>query len=95
MGTPIVVRTIPASWITVYYGGVPYYYCDGVYYVKTEVKDEYTPVQPPVGAIVPSLPEGAIVKTIDGKVYYEYEKVLYKMVTIENDVKYEVVSINN
>lgn len=89
---PVVVKAIPPNWVTVYYNGIPYYYADGIYYISTETKDEFLPVPPKVGTIVPSLPEDAIKKTIDNNTYYEHNDVLYKKIIIEGVTKYEVVS---
>lgn len=91
----VIIKTIPANYVTVYYSGIPYYYFNGVYYIKSDTKDEYKPVQPPVGTIVPVLPDGAVTKTIDDKMYYEYDNVVYKMITVEGVAKFEVVSIVN
>lgn len=90
--TPLVIKTIPSNWVTVYYNNIPYYYVDGIYCIPSETKDEFLPVPPKVGTIVPSLPEGAVKKTIDTNTYYEHYNVLYKKITIEETTKYEVVS---
>ena len=90
---PVVVAPVPLPryYVPVYYAGNPYYYSNGVFYVKVENSEGYKVVLPPVGTIVPSLPNGAKETVIDGKIYYEYEDVIYKSVVIEETVKYEVV----
>ncbi|MEC7263548.1 MAG: DUF6515 family protein, partial [Bacteroidota bacterium] len=75
----------------VYYAGNPYYYSDGVFYVRIEQTESYKVVVPPVGTIVPNLPEGARVTMIDEREYFEYGEVIYKRILVENLVKYEVV----
>ena len=35
---PVIIRTIPANYVTVYYGGIPYYYFNGIYYIKSDTK---------------------------------------------------------
>ncbi|QDO95236.1 hypothetical protein FNB79_15065 [Formosa sediminum] len=89
---PVVVRTIPPNWVTVYYNDIPYYYVDGIYYIPTETKDEFIPVPPKVGTVVPSLPEGAVKKIIDTNTYYEHNDILYKKIIVDETTKYEVVS---
>lgn len=92
---PIIVRTIPRNWVTVYYNSIPYYYVEGVYYIPTENKDEYIPVPPKTGTIVPSLPKGAVKKTIDDNIYYEDNDILYKEITVDGTTNYKVVSTPN
>ena len=90
---PVVVAPVPLPryHVPVYHAGNPYYYSNGVFYVKVENSESYKVVLPPVGTIVPSLPNGAKETVIDGKIYYEYEDVIYKSVIVEEKVKYEVV----
>lgn len=92
---PVVVRVLPSSYLTIYVGRVPYYYVNGIYYIQPEGSEEYKAVQPPLGTMVPSLPEGAVVKEIDDKIYYEYQNVLYKKVTVDGIIKYEVINVYN
>ncbi len=95
----VVITALPTYYTVTYVGGVSYYYADGVYYVKKDQpgggKDSYKSVMPPVGTIVPSLPDGAQTFQVDGKTYFEYEHVVYKEVIIENVVKYEVTGYTN
>ena len=90
---PVVVAPVPLPryYTSVYYAGNPYYYSDGVFYVRIEQSESYKVVVPPVGTIVPSLPEGAKVTIIDDREYFEYGEVIYKRILVENLVKYEVV----
>lgn len=46
--------TQPRVYTTVYYGGIPYYYCDGVYYHRQG--PTYVVVPAPTGAVVSSPP---------------------------------------
>ncbi|MGS2740970.1 DUF6515 family protein [Sinomicrobium sp. M5D2P17] len=89
----VVVGALPPSYVTVYAGNTPYYYCDGVYYIKDPSSEAYTKAQPVVGTIVPELPEGQKKIVIDGKTYYQFEGVIYKKVTVEKKTRYEVVSV--
>lgn len=90
---PVVVAPVPLPryYAPVFYAGNPYYYSNGVFYVKVENSEGYKVVLPPVGTLVPSLPKGAKETVIDGNVYYEYEDVIYKRAIVEEMVKYEVV----
>jgi len=95
----VVITALPAYYTVTYVGGVSYYYADGVYYAKTDQpkgsKETYETVMPPVGTVVPSLPDGARTFQVDGKTYFEYEHVVYKEVIVEDTVKYEVTGYTN
>lgn len=90
---PVVVAPVPLPryYVPVFYAGNPYFYSNGVFYVKVENSEGYKVVLPPVGTLVPSLPNESRETVIDGKTYYEYEGVIYKRIFIEEMVKYEVV----
>ncbi len=92
---PVVVSTLPVGYRVCWFGAVPYYYYNGVYYTKIEESENYEAVQPPVGTIIIELPKDAIKKTIDNSTYYEYQGVLYKKIKVENSTKYEVVGYTN
>ncbi len=89
--TRVVVSTLPVGYRTCWYGAIPYYYYDGVYYVKAEETESYEAVQPPIGTIVTELPKGATQNVIDKTTYYEYQEVLYKQIQFDSNIKYEVV----
>jgi len=48
-------------------------------------------VQPPVGAVVPYLPDGYEKKTIDKTDYYIYANIYYLPKSEDGDIYYEVV----
>lgn len=52
-----------------------YYYWDGAYYTKRD--KEYVIVEPPLGAVVPTMPQGCEPLTIGDKVYYSCDDVTY------------------
>lgn len=91
------IRVIPTHYNRIVIGAVPYFYFGGIFYRQYE--REYEVVQPPVGAIVPELPEyGVSEVTINGEIYYEFDNVLYKPVVTRNGVQYRVVGnmdVNN
>lgn len=59
---------LPVGFFTLAIGGVPYYYCDGIYYQPAD--GQYEEVYPPVGAAIPELPDGAIPVEVGGTTYY-------------------------
>jgi hypothetical protein len=62
------LRVLPVGFLNFNFGGVPYYYDDGIYYQPAD--DGYQEVYPPMGAQIPSLPDGAIQVEAGGQVYY-------------------------
>ena len=93
--TGVVVAALPAYYTVAYCGHVPYYFSNGVYYVKVENSEEYKVVLPPIGTIVPELPDGAVKNKIDGTVYFEFQGVLYKKVKTTELKGYQVVGYVN
>ena len=92
----VVVASLPAYYTVCYTGGSAYYYSNGVYYVKEEKGKSYKVVRPPVGTVVPVLPEEAKQNILDGKMYYEFQDVVYKEIKTEEGLKFEVVGyVNN
>jgi hypothetical protein len=59
---------LPLGFLTLQIGGVPWYYCDGIYYQPADggYQEEY----PPQGAVVPQPPDGAIEIDAGGQAYY-------------------------
>jgi len=72
-------------------GGRRYYYWGGGYYLYDDDDDDYEEVDPPIGAIVSSLPGGTLGMTIGGQKYYVYRDVYYKPIYQSGVVAYEVV----
>jgi hypothetical protein len=80
---------LPYGYYSFYWGGYPYYYWDGFYYQYDN--DQYTVVEPPVGAAISKLPAGAQSIVIDGQQYYEKNGVYYQEVTKDDGtVVYEI-----
>jgi len=92
--TGVVIATLPACYTVTCVGNVSYYYANGVYYVKSSQpqhgREIYESVMPPVGTVVQSLPEGARSIQVDGKNYFEYHHVVYKVTNTDGAVNYEV-----
>jgi|SRR5579863_3682980 len=59
---------LPLGFLSLQIGGVPYYYCDGIYYQPGG--GGYDEVYPPVGAVISDPPDGAIEVDVGGQIYY-------------------------
>ncbi len=59
---------LPPGYATVYIGGAPYYYADGIYYQPSA--GGYQEVYPPAGAEVSQPPDGSIPIQVGDLVYY-------------------------
>jgi len=80
---------LPFGYYPFWWGGYNYYYDEGLFYQYDN--DQYTVVEPPVGAEVDKLPSKAQSIVIDGQEYYEYNGVYYQAVTKDDGkVIYEV-----
>lgn len=73
------IRVLPYGYYPFYWGDYQYFYSDGYYYLHDN--DDYTIVEPPLGAILNQLPAGATSIIIDGEQYYELNGVYYQAVT--------------
>jgi hypothetical protein len=70
----------------------PFYYYQGVYYRQDLIYNNYEVVAPPMGAIVPELPDFDVREVvISGRVYLEYDNVLYKEVVTQYGIQYQVM----
>ena len=73
------VGFLPFGYYPFYWGGLPYYYSNGYYYEYND--DQYTVVEPPVGAQLNNLPAKAQSIVINGQQYYELDGVYYVAIT--------------
>ena len=62
------LAALPLGFLALQIGGVPYDYCDGIYYQPAD--GGYQEVYPPVGAEIPQLPDGALAIDVGGQTYY-------------------------
>jgi len=86
------VRTIPASYFSFRIGSLAYYYSLGTYYHYDPVTLTYEVVAPPMGAIVPELPEYDVnTVVINNKTYLEYDGTLYKPMITSDGVLFKVM----
>jgi len=70
---------LPFGYYPFYWGDDLYYYYGGVFYSPYD-GGGYQVTVPPVGAAIPSLPQGAKSIMIDGQQFYELNGVYYKAV---------------
>jgi hypothetical protein len=70
---------LPYGYYPFYWGDYEYFYSDGLYYQYQN--NQYTVVEPPVGAEVASLPDKAQSIVINGQQYYELNGVYYQPIT--------------
>jgi hypothetical protein len=81
--------SLPFGCYPFWWGNYEYYYGDGYFYQYEN--NQYTVVEPPVGAEITSLPKGAQSIVINGEQYYELNGVYYLPVTKDNGtVVYQV-----
>jgi hypothetical protein len=80
---------LPFGYYSFYWGDDPYFFSDGYYYQYNN--DQYTVVEPPVGALIKTLPSNAKSIVINGQQYYELNGVYYLPVKMGNGViQYEI-----
>jgi hypothetical protein len=92
------ITVLPVGHLRIVVGPSVYFYHSGVYYTETittssiESEGKYEVTQPPVGVVLSEISSDSEEVIIDGKVFYDYNGVLYKKGTnIEGKTTYEVV----
>jgi len=70
---------LPYGYYPFYYGDYQYFYSGGLFYQYDN--DQYTVVEPPVGAEINTLPSNAQSIVINGQQYYEADGVYYEPIT--------------
>lgn len=88
------VPVLPASSKVYEFEGVSYYYYYDTYYVFDKSRLEYVVVAPPVGLVVDVLPCDAQAVMVDDSRYMITDNVLYKDVSSDKEVKYEVARLD-
>ena len=73
------IGILPYGYYPFYYGNDQYFYSGGLFYQFDN--DQYTVVEPPVGAEVTTLPSNAQSIVINGQQYYESDGVYYAPIT--------------
>jgi hypothetical protein len=80
---------LPYGYYPFYWGDAQFYYSGGYFYQYDN--NQYTVVEPPIGAAVNTLPSNAQAITINGQQYYEANGVYYTPVTKDDgSVVYQV-----
>lgn len=84
------LSVLPYGYYPFYWGPYQYYYSAGLFYRYNN--NQYTVVEPPVGAAIKDLPDNAQSIVINGAQYYELNGVYYQPITKDDgSVVYEVV----
>ncbi|WP_428328316.1 DUF6515 family protein [Mucilaginibacter sp.] len=73
------IGVLPYGYYPFFYGDYQFYYSDGLFYQYDN--NQYTVVEPPIGAEVTNLPDKAQSIVINGQQYYELNGVYYQPVT--------------
>jgi hypothetical protein len=85
-------RHLGYGFYSFFWADMDFYFLEGLYYQYDNANDEYTVVEPPIGAEIATLPENAQSIVINGVQYYEADGVYYLPVTKDDGtVVYEVV----
>ncbi|MEO6521722.1 MAG: DUF6515 family protein [Mucilaginibacter sp.] len=74
------LNVLPYGYYPFYWGDDQFYYNNGLFYQQYD-NTQYEVVAPPMGAIVPTVPNDAKSITIDGLEYYELNGIYYQPVT--------------
>jgi len=83
------IGVLPYGYYPFYFGDYEYFFSGGLFYEYDN--DQYTVVEPPVGAEVTTLPSDAQSIVINGQQFYEENGVYYKPVTKDDGtLVYEV-----
>ncbi len=85
------VAALPIGRIVFHFNSRPYYCYDGAIY--SQVGDnQYEVVTPEIGMVVPELPEVNVREvSINNKIYFEYDDILYKQIPTQSGLQYEVI----
>ena len=71
----ICVSRLPGAYISLAIGGLECFYCAGLYYRYSSTG--YVVIAPPLGAVIPVLPNGYSVVYVNGLPYYYYSNTYY------------------
>ncbi len=83
------LSVLPYGYYPFYWGGYPYFYSAGLFYQFNN--NQYTVVEPPIGAAIKDLPDNAQSIVINGVQYYELNGVYYEPITKDDgSVVYQV-----
>ncbi|BAV04642.1 ATP-dependent RNA helicase A [Filimonas lacunae] len=96
------INVLPTGFISLHVGINPFFFFDGVFYRQTVItntagaqENNYEVIDAPVGAQVPSLPDGTKDVVINGNRYYELDGTYYAEIINNNgETWYEVAGKN-
>jgi hypothetical protein len=83
------ISTPPPYYNTVVVGGNNYIYSDGVFLQPSG--NSYVVIAPPIGAVVPSIPDGCSATNQGGVIYYDCSGVVYQPFYQGSSLVYRVV----
>ena len=87
------INILPVGYIIVTINTGTYFYYEGTYYISSG--NEYTVVNPPIGAIVYAIPVDYEKVIVDGNTYYEYNGILYSKIYYNGERAYQVIGYVN
>jgi hypothetical protein len=85
------LSTPPPYSVPVIVGSNNFIYSDGVFLQPSG--GQYIVVRPPIGAVVPSIPDGCTAKDNSGVVLYDCSGVIYQPFYQGNDLVYKVIRV--
>jgi hypothetical protein len=84
-----VINNLPPYYVPIDVGGINYIYSDGVFLEPRG--NNYIITRPPIGAVVPSIPDGCTTISSGGVVYYNCSGIIYQPFYLSNNLVYRVV----
>jgi hypothetical protein len=82
------IPMLPPAYVSITFNSQPYFYGDDGAYYQAQSDGQYLVVQPPVGAVVPSLPPGAAEIAVGPTTYFYLDGVFY----VAQDSSFAVVN---
>lgn len=86
-GRGVCIARLPGAYVSLAVAGAEFFYCAGLYYRYSTAG--YVVIEPPLGAVIPVLPDGYTVVYVNGLPYYYYASTYY---TVAPSGGYVVVS---
>lgn len=84
-----IINTLPPYYIPIDVGSTNYIYSDGVFLQPSG--NSYIVTKPPIGAVVPFLPDGCTAINMGGVVYYNCSGIIYQPFYQGSNLVYKVV----
>ncbi|GJM25527.1 MAG: hypothetical protein DHS20C16_19420 [Phycisphaerae bacterium] len=94
----VTLAFLPQGYVTVQYGGRPYYRYDNTYYVREIVNSQptYIVVEPPRDVYIDALPPDCYEVHYRGRIYYVdiYEEIAYAPVIVDGYTRYRPTELD-